>query len=110
MVDILDVIADIKQLTGLSLVELRDKLREGKFIELPCKVGDTVYEIERKRGSIFIVKIDKIELNNKFVDFHGDCKPLEYDYTFPTMFSTFDIGKTVFFTREEAEQALKESE
>ena len=31
------------------LAELEDKIEQGTLIELPCKVGDTVYFIDEKR-------------------------------------------------------------
>lgn len=88
-----------------------------KFVELPCKVGDTVYEvvtqddsvkkiIEMKVGnivpfgSIYHSKICGNFIWNLYL--HDD-----YSYSYKT-FS--DIGETVFLTREEAEQALREME
>ena len=32
------------------LAELEDKIEQGTLIELPCKVGDTVYKVEREYG------------------------------------------------------------
>lgn len=35
------------------LRELEDKIEQGTLIELPCKVGDTVYCVDRNRGACF---------------------------------------------------------
>ena len=59
-----------------------------KVIELPCKVGDTVYKI----GSIYR------RGKEKFYIYQG-----EFGYSCIRRF-----GDTVFLTKEEAEKALKE--
>lgn len=84
------------------LTELEDKIENGTIIELPCKVGDTVY---KKDGAWTVVGFDcnlvnswKVKLErwkNKYLDEHETTK---------VVFSSF--GKTVFFTEEEAQ--LKE--
>ncbi len=78
------------------LAELEDKIEQGTLIELPCKVGDTVYETEGVR--IYEHKIDRII----YVD-----KMLIYD-TNEIMFDERAIGVSIFLTREEAEKRLKE--
>lgn len=83
-----------------KLKEYEDAEENGLLIRLPCKVGDTVYELDRWcDGS------------------HGDCdkRPCnecpDYNLEIYTHKFAYDmlpkIGKTVFLTREEAEQALK---
>ena len=77
-----------------------------KFIELPCKVGDTVYHIQ----SVF----DDSSLKSKNV-----IKPRIIDFISTSSFlaesqgliiSEKDFDKTVFLTREKAEKALEERE
>ena len=85
-----------------ATAELREKLKEyedleeqGRLIKLPCKVGDTAYEITGATT-------------------HGyDWKYLTYEkaYVHGTVFNLgrlYDIGKTVFLTKSEAEAKLKE--
>ena len=85
-----------------AMAELREKLKEyedleeqGMLIKLPCKVGDTAYEITGATT-------------------HGyDWKYLTYEkaYVHGTVFNLgrlYDIGKTVFLTKSEAEAKLKE--
>ena len=65
---------------------------EGRCIILPCKLGDTVWRIKRT-----------------FETYPDKSKP----YIEPDAFllqDVFNIGKTVFLTREEAEKALAEME
>ena len=91
------------------LCELEDKIEQGTLVELPCKVGDTIYivgkEIEDFIVSaieITILSCDCWETNTiQFEDKNGNSK-LNYFVYFGW------IGKTVFLTREEAEKRLKE--
>ena len=62
-----------------------------KFVELPCKVGDTVYQTDGIR--IYENKIERIIF---------DTNNIGFDET--------SIGKSIFLTREEAEQVIKERE
>ena len=71
------------------LAELEDKIEQGKMIELPCKVGDTVYQTDGVR-----IYESKVEL-------------LIYDCG-RWAFNEKAIGSSVFLTREEAEKRLKE--
>ena len=83
---------------------------KSKIIELPCKVGDTVYCFCEAFKNIFSYFIEQIEIQ------YSDC-PSGYYTTFCTncdevvdciYFDLDYIGKTVFLTREEAEAKLKE--
>lgn len=76
-----------------------ERLREqGKLLQLPCAVGDTVYIAD---GSSLTVR--EIHIQDNYVKyFVARFNPNGLDVRF-----TFDrIGKTVFLTREEAEEAL----
>lgn len=73
------------------LCELAQTEKEGRLLILPCKVGDTVYQTN-------FCYNDKATVSGYSVYIHTDlCN-----------FRPSDIGKTVFFTHEEAEEALKE--
>ena len=82
------------------LGEIADYLLENGVVVLPCKVGDMVYIFER--GSYIIpicgqgkphweIKIEKCSFKYWLLDNHK-------------------FGVNMFFTREEAEKALEESE
>ena len=80
---------------------------KSRFVELPCKVGDVVYQVTRNFISEFRVRFVEIATcGNLFL--HTDLIS-GIIYT-GDVFSESDIGKTVFLTREEAEKALKERE
>ena len=68
-------------------------------VELPCVVGDTMYEI-------FNGKIRKRVVHEITIGV-GNAVGLLFGHTLWSGISS--IGKTVFLTREEAEQALKET-
>ena len=91
-----------------KLKEYEDLEEQGLLLRLPCKVGDTVYAIGFNNNKqivyesvvlniliteneiVFNVKVDEFEVNSQLKQ---------------SMF-----GKTVFLTKAEAEQSLKEME
>lgn len=85
---------------------------KSRYIELPCKVGDTVYTVVFGAKHINSAKVVGFHLG-KFPTLRGQARK-EYlvcytDYCLRHIDIT-QIGKTAFFTREEAEKALKERE
>ena len=92
------------------LAELEDKIEQGTLIELPCKVGDTVYCIDGFCDDSFDI-VERVV--RSFVLYEeksyftagkklGDCSWYTRTYDIKT------FGTTVFLTREEAEKRLKE--
>lgn len=85
-----------------------------RFIELPCKVGDTVYYLATKydkqghrKVAIDIVEkgiVDSIILGQTMIPHIVVCNK---DNVWTTYDSKSDFGKTVFLTKQEAEKALK---
>ncbi len=73
------------------------KLKEaGRLIKLPCAVGDTVYEIihdDIPETIDYICKYTVDDISANAINFAGDWNPL-------------DSIPNVFFSREEAEEAL----
>ena len=91
------------------LRELAEADKDRRCVVLPCKVGDTVYTNNRVLGADNAIH-DEIctrrikgyggnALNKVWLIANGDYCDLSI---FPSEF-----GKTVFFTREEAEKALR---
>ena len=73
---------------------IRDLIKaeqDGRLVVLPCKVGDTVYQIDAERV---------YESEVKWIIF--DCDDIAFDER--------AIGVSIFLTREEAEAALKGGE
>lgn len=86
---------------------------QGRLLKLPCAVGDTVYTNHsvqgwyfRRRDLPYKAEVVHIGISNGVnnyinVDF-GNGHMLQFKFS--------DIGKTVFLTRQEAEDKLKEME
>lgn len=89
-------------------VYFKDKSR---IIELPCKVGDTVYYpwIYDGQCGVSFNKVEsiKIYVNGLPLMVVEDWKS---DMPMPISFCNEDFGKTVFLTKKEAEAKLKELE
>lgn len=89
------------------LVELEDKLENGIFIELPCKVGDKVYRVGKainvkdQKYDFYVqeYEITKAELYEEEILFVDDSDNEIF---------LVDFGKTLFLTPAEAEAKLKE--
>lgn len=118
---------EVKEITSWSYGPFHKKMgdwlkaeQEGRLVVLPCKVGDTVYRIASGRvggktrasySGAYVIQEFKISCD--YVTGNGldmfahmildDGRPA----TSYEIFSSNNIGKTVFLTREEAEKALK---
>lgn len=88
------------------LAELENKIENGTFIELPCKVGDTVYWLIANKYIIeCVVSLINISVGKKThftVWAKQKCEGVEND------FSSDDLGEEWFITRAEAEKRSKE--
>ena len=112
-----DVINEIVKDVSLIL----DKIEKGTLIELPCKVGDTVYCIEHNTIHECVVKTVKsltyesqtiffVEVECEIVDpFYSDGRKLKHG-----IYAVWEIEwgshYRAFPTKEEAEAKLKECE
>lgn len=85
-----------------AMAELREKLKyyedleeQGRLVVLPCKIGDTVYEIieETEPYHSYIREYEVQDVSMKAVMYADDWA--SYDY------------ENLYFTREEAEAALE---
>lgn len=79
-----------------NCITFKDKSR---FVELPCKVGDTVFFDTHKHGEEVGIQPHKVIRVDVIATTDG--------FTGATLYA-YDFGKTVFFTREEAEKKLEE--
>ena len=83
---------------NIGLGQIADYLIEHGVIVLPCKVGDTIYQIDGVR--IYASTIYEITYTeNKVIFVTGNV-----------VFDERAINNSIFLTREEAEKALKECE
>ena len=101
----------LKKCTGDASV-CNDFADRARFVELPCKVGDTVYfnNVHLRYAKVIAIYIDAsggmFDLNifTNIETVAGYEHFINKDYTFE------DIGKRLFLTKESAEQAVKERE
>ena len=77
-----------------------DQQKNGRLLELPCAVGDMTYWADKNENRVrdFIVKGIEIQADDVFIITSGPVHHVN------------DFGRTVFLTREEAEEALKRME
>ena len=77
---------------------------QGRLVKLPCKVGDTVYKVNKASKKVSQHKVIKFEID----------KADATSYTMQIFFENFDFcflhhfGEEVFLTKSEAEAKLKE--
>ncbi len=91
----------IEKLTRFA--ELEDKIEQGTLIELPCKVGDTVYIVYTASG-IDGWEVTSIQICKRDTIFRlGHTGTEDYNAVFLK-----EINDVWFLTREEAEKRLLE--
>ena len=122
-----DTLATAYEKLKYRLAEFEEKIKNGLLVELPCKAGDTVYEIEYNRWEVccncphyssFFGMDQDCDMN---YEIYPDAKKLNAncekhklqieEYTFSLEFYARhldDFGNTIFITKEAAEAKLKE--
>ena len=94
-----DILGDNYDLDRLR--ELVEADREGRCVVLPCKIEDDVYiNLLGKTLPFSVISISQMASTPTHKAMHG----VRLCY----IFKADDVGKTVFRTREAAEQALRE--
>lgn len=102
--DVIRHLRDFAENYREQLKEYQQLEEQGRLIKLPCKVGDTVYKVNKASKKISQHKVIKFEIDKT------DVKA----YTMQIIFENFDFcflhhfGETVFLTKSEAEAKLKE--
>ena len=102
----------VLNVAAIQAAELRARLEqyedaeaEGRLVVLPCKIKDSLYTTDNNYIHEWIVLrfsvTDKIRIHTQHINDYD-----MWDCGYRT-FNPYNIGKTVFLTKEEAEQALK---
>lgn len=121
------VVSDYASKALTKLADYEDAEEQGLLLRLPCKVGDTVYLIDRDENNklkVYEGKWERVSLVQTSKDGSFNlCGEISYD-----IYDCFyndgrimkhgmyvgqertKIGKVVFLTKEEAEAKLKEME
>lgn len=90
-------------ITALKRLQHYEDLEEqSRLIELPCKVGDTVWSLDLDVHWVEHFKVTDITVTEHGIGIENPYLGYGFDVE--------DFGKTVFLTREEAEAALKGAE
>lgn len=98
-------LAEIKEIEGISVERMKDQAKaeaEGRLLVLPCKVGDRVWLIVQGMSSPMPVPVCSLTWRDGKWSINADREETE-----PPKVVGFQIGKTAFLTREEAEAALR---
>jgi hypothetical protein len=90
-------------------LDLQDAEKQGRIIDLPCKIGDSVFDTDLGRPTPYMIigfSSGKIGEDYDLPDtdeiyFHASCSIAEQS------FPLSEIGKTIFLTKEDAKDALK---
>lgn len=90
-----------------KLKKYEDLEEQGLLMKCPCKLGDTVYEVQEIRKRIQTYTIISIHISNCSILFGWELKDGKGIYSNVNGFCDYAIGKTVFLTKTEAEEALR---
>ena len=97
-----DIIPKLEKLSEYETAE-----DEQRLLVLPCKIGDVVYVIDEAEClSIRKTTIEGITINERGICFMIPTKKANMSFGYYNS----DFDKAVFFSIEEAEKALKETE
>ena len=103
-------------------ISVQEKLREyegleeqGLLLRLPCKVGDTVWDNDYGKPCAYTITGFSFGTGEDYIDEPVSlrevvCYYSNYSGSITGSFAVSEIGKTVFLTKTEAEQKLKEME
>lgn len=106
---LIELISKVQYMGGLE-EKLSDHLLANGVIVPPCKVGDTVYVVDGTTDRVVIGVITHLEYNIFTLPREWITVRAEYPFFGGLDFKNridLILGKTVFLTKEEAEQALK---
>ena len=97
------------------LTEYEDAEEQGLLLRLPCKVGDTVWDNDYGKPCAYTITGFSFGTGEDYIDEPVSlrevvCYYSNYSGSITGSFAVSEIGKTLFLTKEEAEQKLKEME
>lgn len=97
------------------LCDLEDKIEQGKIVELPCAVGQTIYVITTDSPT----RIEETKISQVVVRLKGNSKP-QYSILAPCVYDDWgkakwsfcdnNFGTDFFFDRAASEAKLREME
>ena len=98
-----------------SLGKYEDLEEQGLLLRLPCKVGDTVWDNDYGKPCAYTITGFSFGTGEDYIDEPVSlrevvCYYSNYSGSMTGSFAVSEIGKTLFLTKEEAKQKLKEME
>ena len=98
-----------------KLADYEDLEEQGRLVILPCKVGDTVWDNDCGRPCAYTITAFSFGECEEYICEPVTTKEVVFYYanssgSITGSFAESEIGKTVFLTKSEAEQKLKEME
>lgn len=94
-----------------ELKEYKELEEQGLLLKMPCKVGDTVWEVQKIRKRIQPYEIISVNQGRMgYLYFNWELKDGYGYYGNLKGFGTSDFNKTIFLTKEAAENELKRLE
>lgn len=107
--------SEAKKILNLAtkLKEYEDLEEQGRLLKFPCRVGDMLYYPDKEFNIIIPVRLTEIVIKFNGLDTSScqyDCSSFDEcgDVYEEYEFDTNDFGKSVFLTKSEAEEKLKE--
>ena len=97
-----------------KLGQYEDAEEQGQLLMLPCKVGDTIWDIDLGRLCAYRITGFSFGKAESYIDYPVAEDEIVYYYinsigSITGSFASSEIGKTLFLTKEAAEQALKQN-
>ena len=98
-----------------KLAEYEDLEEQGLLLRLPCKIGDTIWDNDCGKPCAYTITGFSFGTGENFIDEPVSLKEIVYYYSnyngsITGSFAVSIIGETIFLTKAEAEQKLKEME
>ena len=102
--DFSDLCTIVGECGGISRVRaLTEADKNGRVMIAPCKVGDTAYWVHNR--TVTVCRVYRIQMNRK-----GMFICLKSNKSHGAFRADVCLGKTIFFSSDEAEKALEVSE
>ena len=98
-----------------KLAHYEDLEEQGLLLRLPCKIGDTIWDNDYGKPCAYAITGFSFGAGEDYIDEPVSLKEVvcyysNYSGSITGSFAVSEIGKTVFLTKAEAEQKLKEME
>lgn len=95
-----------------KLKEYEDAEEQGFLLRTPCKIGETVWDIDMKIPCAYRITGFSFGTGEDYIDEPVTEKEIVFYYrsssgSITGSFAISEIGKTIFLTKEEAEAALE---